>query len=135
MKLPYVSVFDDVSFRVDGDNVILMGQVTRPLLKTDAEKLVRRVEGIKQVINRIEVLPLSPNDQAIRRATYLSLVRQPLLESYFMQTVCPIHIIVKDGNVTLLGVVSSEADANLARLTANAVPGVFSFTSQLEVAK
>jgi hyperosmotically inducible protein len=134
-KLPYMSVFDDISYRVNGYNVVLIGEVRRPLLKTDAEKLVRQIEGVEQVTNQIEVLPLSPNDEAIRRATYFALVRQPSLESYFMQASCPIRIIVRNGNVTLEGLVSNQADADLARLTAGAVPGIFSFTSQLEVAK
>jgi hyperosmotically inducible protein len=134
-KLPYMTVFDDISYRVDGYNVILTGQVLRPVLKIDAEKLVRRVEGVEQVINRIEILPLSPNDQAIRRATYLALARNPQLESYFLQAWCPIRIIVKNGNVTLEGEVSNQADADLATLTAGSVPGTFSFTSKLEGAK
>jgi hyperosmotically inducible periplasmic protein len=135
VKLPYLTIFDSVSLRVDGNTVTLMGEVTNPILKRDAEKLVRRVEGVEQVINRIEVLPLSPYDEEIRRATYEALVRQPQLRDYFLQVLCPIRIIVKNGNVTLEGVVSNRADSDLARLTANNVPGVFSFTSNLQVAK
>jgi osmotically-inducible protein OsmY len=85
------------------------------------------------VIDRIEVLPLSPNDERIRRATYFALVRQPQLETYFLQASCPIRIIVKNGDVTLQGVVSNQADADLAKLTAGNVSGVFHFTSKLEV--
>ncbi|HEX3748802.1 MAG TPA: BON domain-containing protein [Bryobacteraceae bacterium] len=132
-KLPYLSIFDDVSYRVEGDNVILTGEVTRPIVKTDAERLVKRVEGVAQVIDRIEVLPLSPNDERIRRATYFALVRQPQLETYFLQASCPIRIIVKNGDVTLQGAVSNQADADLAKLTAGNVSGVFHFTSKLEV--
>jgi hyperosmotically inducible periplasmic protein len=134
-KLPYLSIFDDISYRVDGYNVTLTGEVRRPLLKEDAEKLVRRIEGVEQVINEIEILPISPNDEAIRRATYLALVRQPTLQSYFAPNVSSILIIVKNGNVTLKGVVSNQADADLARLAAGAVSGIFSFKSELEVAK
>jgi hyperosmotically inducible periplasmic protein len=130
----YVSVFDGISFRVEGYNVILAGEVRRPLLRSDAEKLVRRVEGVEQVINRIEVLPLWPFDESIRRATYQALVRQPTLQSYFLPQVSSIRIIVKDGNVRLEGVVSNQADADTARLAAGAVPGTFSFTSDLQVA-
>jgi osmotically-inducible protein OsmY len=104
------------------------------MLKSDAEKLVRRVEGVEQVINRIEILPLSPFDESIRRATYEALVRQPTLQSYFLPQVSSIRIIVRDGNVRLEGVVSHQADADLARLAAGAVPGTFSFTSELQVA-
>jgi len=134
-KLPHITIFDDLSFRVEGYDVILLGQVAKPIFKTDAEKLVKRVEGVGQVIDQIEVLPLSPNNEQIRQATYLALVRQPPLESYFEQAWCPIRIIVKDGNVTLKGLVSNQADADLATLSARNVPGVFSFTSKLEVAK
>jgi hyperosmotically inducible protein len=134
-KLPSITIFDDVSFRVEGYKVFLMGQVTKPAVKTDAEKLVKRVEGVEQVIDRIEVLPLSPNDEQIRHATYFALAGQPQLESYFMQAWCPVRIIVKNGNVTLEGVVSNQADSDLMRLTAGAIPGIFSFTSKVEVAK
>jgi hyperosmotically inducible protein len=133
-KLLYVSIFDDISYRVEGYNVILTGEVRRPLLRSDAEKLVRQVEGVDQVINHIEVLPLSPNDEAIRRATYLALIRQPTLQSYFWPNVWSIHIIVKNGDVKLVGLVSNQADANLANLAARSVPGTFSFVSQLTVA-
>jgi len=134
-KLPHLAIFDDLSFRVEGYNVILLGQVTKPIVKSAAEKLVKRVEGVGQVIDQIEVLPLSPMTTKIRQATHLALVRQPPLESYFEQAWCPIRIIVKDGNVTLKGLVSNQADADLARLSARNVPGAFSFTSKLEVAK
>jgi hyperosmotically inducible protein len=133
-KLPYVTIFDDVSYRVEGYNVILTGQVRRPLLRSDAEKLVRQVEGVNQVINQIEVLPLSPNDETIRRTIYLALVRNPQLQSYFLPNVWSIHIIVKNGDVKLTGVVSNQADADLAKLTAGALPGPFSVASELQVA-
>lgn len=133
-KLPYLTIFDDVSYRVEGDNVILEGEVTRPIVKTDVERLVKRVEGVDQVIDRIEVLPLSPNDEQLRRAIYFVLVRNPQLASYFWQFSCPIRIIVKNGNVTLEGLMSNQADADLAKMVAGNVPGMFSFTSKLEVA-
>ena len=133
-KLMYVSVFDDIEYRVEGYNVILAGEVRRPMLRADAEALVRHVEGVEQVTNDIEVLPLSPFDEAIRRATYLALIRQPTLTSYFLPNVSSIRIIVKNGNVRLGGVVSNQADADMARLTAGAVPGILSFVSKLQVA-
>jgi hyperosmotically inducible periplasmic protein len=112
----YASIFDDISYRVDGYNLTLIGEVRRPLLKQQAERLARRIEGAEQVINQIEVLPLSPNDEAIRHATYPALVRQPTLRSYFQPNASSILIIVKNGNVTVKGAVSNQADANLARL-------------------
>jgi osmotically-inducible protein OsmY len=104
------------------------------MLKRDAEKMVRKVEGVSQVINQIEVLPLSPNDEMLRRATYYALVRQPTLQSYFWPNVWSIHIIVKNGDVKLIGTVSNQSDADMANLAARSVPGEFGFTNQLEVA-
>jgi hyperosmotically inducible protein len=134
LRLPYLSIFDNLAYRVQGDTVTLAGQVTRPDLKPDAEKLVRHVEGVETVVNQIEVLPLSPNDQRIRRATYDSIARNAQLQSYVLQAYAPIRIIVKNGNVTLLGAVSNQADYNLLKLTANSVPGIFSLTDNLTVA-
>lgn len=135
VMLPYVNIFDNLEFRVDGNNVTLMGQVTRPVIKSDAENVVKHVEGVGEVINQIEVLPPSPADDAIRRATYTTLVRQPGLQLYFMQSISPIRIVVKNGNVTLEGVVSTQADSDLAKIQANSVPGVFSVTNHLRVEK
>lgn len=135
VMLPNVNLFDNLEFRVDGNNVTLMGQVTQPVLKSDAENVVKRVEGIGQVTNQIEVLPLSPNDDQIRRATYMALVREPSLQRYFMQSVPPIRIIVKNGNVSLEGVVANKTDADLAKLRANTVPGVFGVTNDLRIEK
>src|SRR6478609_960627 len=125
VMLPNLNVFDNLSFRVDGSTVTLMGQVTRPTLKSDAENVVKRIEGVEKVNNQIEVLPLSPNDDRIRRDVYVALARQPQLQKYFMQAVPPIRIIVKNGNVTLEGVVANKGDLDIAKITANGVPGVF----------
>jgi len=135
VMLPDVNIFDNLEFKVDGNTVTLMGQVTNPVVKSEAGNVVKHVEGVGQVINQIEVLPLSPNDQEIRRATYLALVRQPQLQLYFTQSLPPIRIIVKNGNVTLEGVVSSKADSDLVKLTANTVPGVFGVTNNLRIEK
>lgn len=135
VMLPTINIFDDLSFRVDGNTVTLMGQVTEPVKKSDAENVVKRIEGVGQVVNEIEVLPLSPNDDQVRRAMYLTLVRQPQLQKYFMQAVPPIRIIVKNGNVTLEGVVANKGDSDFAKITANGVPGVFSVTDNLKVEK
>jgi hyperosmotically inducible protein len=135
VMLPRLNVFDNLAFRVDGSTVTLMGQVTQPALKSDAENVVKRIEGVGGVVNQIEVLPLSPNDDRIRHAVYLALVRQPQLQKYFMQAVPPIRIIVKNGNVTLEGVIANQGDSDIAKITANGVPGVFSVTNSLRVEK
>jgi len=135
VMLPNLNTFDNLSFRVDGSTVTLMGHVTRPVLKSDAENVVKRIEGVEKVVNQIEVLPLSPNDDRIRRAVYLALVRRPQLQKYFMQAVPPIRIIVKNGNVTLEGVVANKGDSDVAKIAANGVSGVFSVTNSLQVEK
>jgi len=137
VMLPYYSVFDWLQYEVKPDGtVILQGEVTRPTLKSDAENVVKRLEGVTRVVNQIEVLPLSPNDDRIRRAVYRALFNwnSPLFR-YGMGAVPPIHIIVKNGHVTLKGVVASQADANLAYIKANSVPGVFSVKNELVAEK
>jgi hyperosmotically inducible protein len=132
--LPYYSVFDNLSFRVEGDTIILEGQVVRPTLKSDAENVVKNIEGVGRVINNIEVLPPSPMDDQIRRAVYRAIFSEPGLSRYAESAVPSIHIIVKNGNVTLVGVVDSEADKNLANIRASGVPNVFSVKNELVVA-
>ncbi|HXN46380.1 MAG TPA: BON domain-containing protein [Bryobacteraceae bacterium] len=133
VMLPYYSVFDNLEYKVEGDSVILLGQVTRPALKSDAQNAVKSIEGVERVDNRIEVLPPSPNDDRIRRAVYRAVFGFPSLDRYAIQAVPPIHIIVKDGHVTLEGVVASAADKNIAGIQANGVSGVFSVTNNLRV--
>lgn len=137
VMLPYYSVFDWLEFEVKPDGtVILKGEVTRPTLKSDAEGVVKRIESVERVVNQIEVLPLSPNDDRIRRAVYWALFGgDSQLFRYSMGSVPPIHILVKNGNVTLKGVVANEADRNLANLKASGVPGVFSVKNELMVEK
>lgn len=132
--LPYYSVFDNLAFKVEGDHVILEGQVTRPTLKSDAEKVVKNIESVASVTNNIEVLPPSPMDDQLRRALYRAIYGDPSLSKYAWSAVPSIHITVKNGNVTLEGVVDSETDKNLAGLRANSVPNVFSVKSNLVVA-
>ena len=131
VMLPYYGLFDNLAYRVDGATVTLFGQVSRPSLKQDAEARVREIEGVDQVINEIEVLPLSPSDDRIRRAEYVAIYSKDPLQRYALGAVPPIHIIVKNGNVTLEGVVLNEGDKNLAGIAANGVPGVFSVTNNL----
>ena len=131
--LPYYSVFDNLSFKVDGGKVTLMGQVVRPTLKSDAENVVKRIDGVTSVVNEIEVLPLSTMDDQLRRALYRAIYSDPSLFRYAQSAVPSIHIIVKNGNVTLEGVADNETDKNVAGLRANGVPNVFSVKNNLVV--
>jgi hyperosmotically inducible protein len=134
VMLPYYSVFDNLAYKVEGDKVTLFGQVTRPTLKSDAEAAVKSIEGVASVVNNIEVLPLSPMDDQLRRAVYRAIYGDSALSRYSIQAVPPIHIIVKNGSVTLEGVVDSESDKNLANLRTSQVPNVFSVKNNLVVA-
>jgi hyperosmotically inducible periplasmic protein len=133
--LPWYSVFDNLSFRIEGSKIILMGQVVRPTLKSDAEAAVKGIEGVSSVQNDIEVLPNSPMDNQLRRAVYRAVYNEPGLSRYALSAVPSIHIIVKNGNVALEGVADNDADKNLAGLRANGVPNVFSVTNNLVVSK
>lgn len=135
VMLPYYGIFDNLAFRVDGSKVTLFGQVVKPVLKSDAERAVKKVEGVTNVDNEIEVLPLSPMDDQTRMATYRAIFSKPSLQRYQMGAIAPIHIIVKNGNVTLVGVVDNEGDKDIAGLAANGVPGVFKVTNDLTVHK
>jgi hyperosmotically inducible periplasmic protein len=132
---PFFDVFDNVMFRVDGYNVTLMGQVTQPVVKSNIGKAVKQIEGVEKVDNQIEVLPVSPNDDRIRLATYQAIYGFASLQRYAMPVVKPIRIIVKNGHVMLEGVVNSEADKNVVSIRANGVSGVFSVTNNLRVEK
>ena len=133
LMLPWFGVFDYIAFKVDGGTVTLMGQVVRPSLKSDAENAVKRIEGVERVENKIEVLPPSSMDDGLRLALYRAIYGYPPLEKYALVVQKPIRIIVKNGQVTLEGVVDSEADKNLVTLRANSVPGIFSVTNNLQV--
>jgi hyperosmotically inducible protein len=133
--LPWYSVFDNLSFRIEGSKVILLGQVVKPTLKSDAEAAVKGVEGVSSVQNDIEVLPNSPMDDQLRRAVYRAIYSEPALSRYALSAVPSIHIIVKNGNVTLEGVADNDTDKNLAGLRANGVPNVFSVKNNLVVSK
>ena len=135
VMLPYYGVFDNLTYRVDGNTVTLMGQVTRPTLKSDAGNVVKRIEGVERVDNQIQVLPLSPVDDRSRIAVYRAIYGHPGMERYAMQAVPPIHIIVDNGKVTLEGVVASQGDKDLADIRAKSVGGVFSVVNNLRVEK
>src|SRR5215831_1943439 len=133
VTLPFYGVFDDLAFKYEEGVVTLYGQVSRPTLKKDAARVVERVEGVDQVINKVEVLPLSGFDDRIRLAVYRAIYRQPGLDRLSIQAVPPIHIIVKNGNVTLEGVAPNKGDATRAFIAANGVSGVFSVKNNLRI--
>lgn len=134
VMLPYYGVFDNLSYKVDPDGTVtLIGQVARPTLKSDAENVVKRIEGVERVVNNIEVLPTSMNDDRIRRAVYRAIYGNSVLSQYQLRAVPPIHIIVKNGHVTLEGVVARSMDKQIAGVQANSVAGVFSVDNNLVV--
>ena len=134
VMLPYYSVFDDLGYTVNDRTVTLYGHVVRPVLKSDAQNVVKRIEGVENVINNIQVLPLSNFDDSIRIRAARAIYGYPALQRYGMGTQPSIHIIVDNGHVTLTGVVDNNMDKNLAYIQANQVPGVFSVTNDLRVA-
>jgi hyperosmotically inducible periplasmic protein len=133
VMLPWLSVFDNLEYSVQGNKVVLAGQVVRPVLKDEAASAVKHIEGVEEVDNQIEVLPVSNFDDQIRRAELREIYSFPSLQRYGMGTLPGIHIIVKNGHVILEGVVDNQTDKNLAGLRANSVPDVFSVTNNLRV--
>jgi osmotically-inducible protein OsmY len=133
LMVPWYTVFDNLQYSVNGNVVTLSGEVTQPTLKSDAENAVKHIEGVDKVNNNIEVLPLSPTDDQIRRAEYHAIYSQDKLSRYGMGALQSIHIIVKNGHVTLEGVVDSQQDKDAAGIYAKGVPGVFSVDNNLSV--
>lgn len=136
VMLPYYGVFDWLEGAVLPDGkVVLRGEVVKPTTKSDAEARVKKIEGVRTVDDRIEVLPLSSNDDKLRLAVYRAIFSydSPLFTQYAIQAVPPIHILVKNGRVTLKGVVSREMDGQLAYTAARGVPGIFEVTNELRV--
>jgi hyperosmotically inducible periplasmic protein len=133
VMIPQLSIFDNLAYKVDGGTVTLLGQVRNPVIKDSAERAVKGIEGVERVDNQIEVLPLSPNDDRIRRQVARVLFNDSRLFPYSLGALPPIRIIVKGGHVTLEGVVNNQGDKNVANIRANTVPGVFSVTNNLQV--
>lgn len=160
MQLPYYGVFDFLAFKYENGTVTLMGYAYRPSLKSDAERAVRRASGVDQVVNQVEVLPVSQRDDDVRWKTYYAIYRDPFLSRYapgggtlwghrhsfadgFMPLGparfpgtepagdYPIHIVVNNGRITLLGVVESESDKTMAGIRARGVPGAFGVDNEL----
>lgn len=134
VMLPFYTIFDNLAYSVNGGTVTLLGQVTQPVLKEDAAKAVKGIEGVEKVDDKIEVLPVSPMDDQIRRAEYRAIYGDPALQRYALGALPPIHIIVKNGHVTLEGAVANQMDKNVAGIRANGVPNVFSVTNNLQIA-
>jgi len=133
LTVPWYSVFDNLAYSVNGNEVTLSGQVVQPTLKHDAENAVKHIEGVEKVNNEIEVLPTSPMDDQIRRAEYRAIYGQNLLSRYGVGNLQSIHIIVKNGHVTLEGFVDSQQDKDAATLYAKSVSNVFSVDNHLMV--
>ena len=133
VTLPFYNLFDHFAFRLDGYTVTLMGKVSRPTLKSDAENVVKRIEGVEKVVNQIEVLPLSAHDDELRLGLYWAIYGHSALQTLAIRAIPPIHIIVENGNVTLEGVVANEMQKNIAGVQANGVSGVFSVINNLRV--
>ncbi len=133
--LPDYTVFDYLAFQIDGRTVELLGQVSRSLLKSDAEGAIKKIEGVEEVTNHVEVLPVSPIDVSIRRNVYRAIYQHPTLAKYALQAVPPIHIIVKDGKVFLEGVLENESDKTIANIQAHSVSEVSSVANNLHIEK
>jgi hyperosmotically inducible protein len=134
--LPYANAFDYMTFTVDDNGIVtLTGEVTNPVLKSDANNVVKRVEGVNRVDNQIRVLPLSPMDDGLRVRLFRTIYGYPALQKYELGLNKSIRIIVANGHVTLIGIVDSQMDKNIAGIRANSVPGIFSVDNQLKVVK
>ncbi len=135
VMLPWYNLFDNLQYRVNGDEVILSGQVVSEhgQTKYDAENAVKRIHGVTKVVNDIEVLPPSPFDSQIRRAEYRAIFSRADLGRYTLGAIPQVHIIVKGGHVTLEGVVMDQMDKTIAGIAANTVPNVFSVTNNLRI--
>lgn len=135
LMLPFFGVFDYIAFKVDGSTVTLLGSVVKPVTKSDAENSIKRIEGVDKVDNQIEVLPPAPMDDRLRVRLFRAIYQFPALQRYELGVQKPIRIIVKNGRVTLEGVVDSDGDKNLVGIRANGVSGAFSVTNNLQVVK
>lgn len=133
--IPYVNAFDYLAFTVDNNTVTLTGDVTNPVIKSEAANVVKRIEGVEHVNNEIRVLPVSFMDDGLRFRLFRTIYGHPALQKYELGVNKPIRIIVDNGHVTLMGVVDNETDRNIAGLRANGVPGIFSVDNQLKVVK
>jgi len=155
LSLPNYGVFDWLSFSINNYVVTLKGAASRPTLKDSVERVVKKVEGVEQVVNKIEVLPLSNADDGVRARVYVAVYGHPILSRYNPNRgtpiwtspaslaggitndpppgAHPIHILVRNGHVILTGVVDNDGDKNIAGIQANSVGGAFSVENDLMV--
>ena len=133
VMMPQLSIFDNLAFNVNGGTVTLMGQVRNAVLKDEAQRSIKHIEGVEQVNNQMEILPPSPNDDRIRAQVARAIFNDSRLFPYAVQSLPPIHIIVKGGHVNLEGLVRDQGDKNEAGIRASGVPGVFSVQNNLQV--
>jgi hyperosmotically inducible protein len=135
VMVPLLSVFDHLAYKLNGSELTLFGQVTRPSLKSDAENAVKSIEGVERVDNQIEVLPVSLLDNTLRIRLYRAIYGFGQLQKYALGVNQPIRIIVKNGHVTLEGVVDNTVDRDIAEIQARGVADAFSVKNHLQVAK
>jgi osmotically-inducible protein OsmY len=135
LGLPYYGVFDHISFEVNGSTVTLYGKVLSLGTRKNAERAVKKIEGVTEVINNIENLPPSPFDNEIRYGILRRFAEAPALYGYLREPNPSVRIIVKGGRVTLEGYVNNRGTANLMNILANGVPGVFQVTNNLGIEK
>jgi hyperosmotically inducible protein len=135
LMLPFLGVFDNLAYKVNGTDITLVGQVTRLTLKSDAESAVKSIDGVERVENQIEVLPVSAFDNRLRLRLYHAIYGYSQLQKYALGVNKPIRIVVKNGHATLEGIVDCEVDKNIAGIQANGVPDVFSVKNNLQIAK
>jgi len=134
--LPYVNAFDYMTFTVDANGTVtLNGDVTNPMVKSDATNAVKRVEGVEHVDNKIQVLPVSFFDNGLRARLFRTIYGYGPLQRYGVGSNKSIRIIVDNGHVTLMGIVDNNADKIIAGMRAGEVPGVFLVENQLQVVK
>jgi osmotically-inducible protein OsmY len=132
--LPAYKVFDLLTYRVEGGTVTLLGQVTKPALKVAAEKAVKQIEGVRGVVDRIDVLPASAADDRLRLAVYVATYGNLDLNQYALRAIAPVHIIAEKGKVTLEGTVDNAMDKAQFFTQASGVPGVVTLTDRLKIA-
>jgi hyperosmotically inducible periplasmic protein len=133
LMLPYYGVFDHLAYSIDGGKVTLLGQVVRPSTRSDAARSVAQIKGVTQVVNKIEVLPLSNFDNSLRVRTYQALARTSGLQRYLAGSNPSLHIVVSRGQITLAGMVGNKMDKQLAYMAARGVSGAFSVTNNVQI--
>ena len=129
--MPYITTYDYISFTMVGDSVILTGWTVRQTNRSEAYNRVKSIEGVDKIINNIEILPLGSNDMQIRAGARARL--QSMLGRYFWGSGSDIKIVVKNGNLILLGSVATKEDSDIANIQSGAVPFAFHVFNMLQV--